>query len=67
MGDETGVVVRTAGAEGGGVERGAVGVVLVLVVAGAPSWLRRSSMGMRRWTWTSLRRPSSRWKRCSWR
>ena len=35
--------------------------------AGAPSWLSRSSMGMRRWTWTSFKRPSSRWKRCSWR
>ena len=33
--------------------------------AGAPSWLSRSSMGMRRWTWTSFSRPSSRWKRCS--
>src|SRR5215469_2565223 len=60
-------------------EDGAPGVVapdedrLVGVVEGvggdwvAPSWVRRSSTGRRRWRWTSLRTPSSRWKRGSWR
>ena len=43
-----------------------------LVEDGAPGlgvgiWLRASSMGRRRRRWTSLRRPSSKWKRCSWR
>src|SRR5215472_4575441 len=61
------------------VEGGPPGVVapdedrLVGVVEGvggdlvAPSWVRRSSTGRRRWRWTSLRTPSSRWKRGSWR
>jgi hypothetical protein len=42
--------------------------IRVGVLAGlAPSCERMSSTGRRRCTWTSLRRPSSRWKRCSWR
>ena len=49
-------------------EDGVLGAVLGRLPAG---WLERplriSSMGNRRWAWISLRRPSSRWKRCSWR
>ena len=65
--EESGVAGEEMGAaeEIGVVVVREVGVVRGAVGGAGPSWLRRSSTGRRRWTWTNFRRPSSRWKRCS--
>ena len=54
---------REGGADARGAELGPPD--RVPVPAAAP--LSNSSSGSRRWAWISLSRPSSKWKRCSWR
>jgi hypothetical protein len=64
--------VRDGAAVGLEVERGALDAAAPRTFAempGAPvaTPLSNSSRGSRRCAWISLSRPSSRWKRCSWR
>ena len=64
-GDEADRGLGNAEAECEDGDEGRGGVAERPPVAEEETPLRSSSSGMRRWAWMSLRRPSSRWKRCS--